>query len=141
MAILRGEYEWNSNKLLLSREKICAIYSKKDKDRPLHDISFIGRKTDMEFERELAQWLHENGLQTKNYNFYVDNISTCVEMVKRGLGWAIVPEICLKDFDGCIRPLFFANGEPFVRSTYILFSENASMLPQVKAFIDLVRNS
>jgi DNA-binding transcriptional LysR family regulator len=141
VAILRGEYEWNSNKLLLSREKICAIYSQKDKDRSLHDIPFIGRKTDMEFERELTQWLHENGFQTKNYGIYVDNITTCVEMVRRGLGWAIVPEICLKDFDGCIKPLFFANGEPLVRSTYILYSENISMLPQVKAFIDLVKNS
>jgi DNA-binding transcriptional LysR family regulator len=141
IAILRGEYDWNSNKLLLSREKICAIYSEKDKDRSLHDIPFIGRKTDMEFERELTQWLHENGFQTNNYGIYVDNITTCVEMVKRGLGWAIVPEICLKDFEGCIKPLYFANGEPLVRSTYVLYSENASLLPQVKAFIDLVKNS
>lgn len=141
VAILRGEYQWNSNKLLLSREKICAICSKEDKAHSLHDIPFIGRKTDMEFERELTQWLYENGFQTNNYGIYVDNINTCVEMVKRGLGWAIVPEICLKNFDGFIKPLFFANGEPFVRSTYILYSENASMLPQAKAFIDLVKNS
>lgn len=141
LAILRGEYEYKSNKLLLSRENICLICSQKDKDRSLHDIPFIGRNTDMELERELAQWMHENGFQTKHYGIYVDNITTCVEMVRRGLGWAIVPEICLSNFDGCIRPLFFANGEPFVRSTYIMYSENASKLPQFKAFIDLIKNS
>jgi len=52
----------------------------------------------------------------------------------------IVPEICLKDFKGNIRPLFFANGEPFLRSTYIMYSSQILALPQVKAFIDLIKN-
>lgn len=62
-------------------------------------------------------------------------------MVKRGLGWSIVPEICLKDFDGIAEPLVFENGEPFVRSTYIMYNNNVMELPQVKAFIDLLKNS
>lgn len=141
IAILRGEFEWNRQKLLLSRENICAIYSKKDSDVSPHEIPFIGRSTDMDLERELALWMRENGFPAKNHRIYVDNISTCVEMVKRDLGWSIVPEICLKDFDGRIEPLYFSNGEPFVRSTYLLCSENAALLPQMKAFIELVRNS
>ena len=28
-------------------------------------------------------------------------------MVNQGLGWAIVPEICLKNFKGQIKPLVF----------------------------------
>lgn len=141
VAILRGEYAWKGSKLLLDREHICAICSEEHKDLSLQDIPFIGRKTDAEFEKELALWMHENDFQTEDYGIYVDNIATCVEMVRRGLGWGIVPEICLNDFNGCIRPLYFSNGEPFVRSTYIMYSENALLLPQVKAFIDLVKNS
>lgn len=141
VAILRGEYEWKSNKLLLSRENMCVIRSLQDKERPLQEMPYIGRNSDVESEREMGQWMHENGLHPKNYSIHVDNISTCVEMVKRGLGWAIVPEICLKDFDGHVEPLAFADGEPFVRSTYILYSEQALMLPQVKAFVDLIRKN
>lgn len=140
VAILRGEYdEWNGEKILLDREKICAIYNQQDENTTLSEIPFIGRKTDTELERELMQWMHENNIPVEGHGIYVDNITTCVEMVRRGVGWGIVPEICLKDFKGCIRPLFFANGEPLVRSTYIMFSSQILDLPQVKAFIDLIK--
>ena len=140
VAVLRGEYDdWKGEKILLSREKICAIHNR-DATKSLTEIPFIGRKTDVEFERDLARWLHENNIRTEENGICVDNITTCVEMVRRGLGWAIVPEICLKDFTGYVRPLFFANGEPLIRSTYIMYSRQILALPQVKAFIDLIKN-
>lgn len=141
VAILRGEYNWKGEKFLLGREKICAIYNPQDEDKSLSEIPFIDRKTDAEFERSVAHWLHENNIHPQKHGVYVDNIITCVEMVRRGLGWAIVPEICLKDFKGCIRPLFYTNGEPFLRSTYLMYSSQALVLPQVKAFIDLIKNA
>lgn len=141
VAILRGEYDdWKGEKILLDREKICAIYNQQDENTSLSKIPFIGRKTDIELERELTHWLDENNIRAVGHGIYVDNITTCVEMVRRGLGWGIVPEICLKDFKGCIRPLFFANGEPLLRSTYIMYSSQILALPQVKAFIDLIKN-
>ena len=60
-------------------------------------------------------------------------------MVKNGLGWSVLPEICLKDYSGIVRPLSFADGEPFVRSTYLLYTDQAAQLQQVKAFVDLVK--
>ncbi len=141
VAIIRGEYEWSGEKILLARENVCAIRSKKDENRSLRTLPFIGRKTDIQFERELATWMREKSIQPKNNGVFVDNISTCVEMVQRGLGWSIVPEICLDHFDGIIQPLIFDNGEPFVRSTYIMYNSNAMELPQVKAFIDLIKHS
>ena len=71
---------------------------------------------------------------------YVDNINTCVEMVNQGLGWAIVPEICLKNFKGQIKPLVFKNAEAFTRSTYLLYSNSVSKLPQVREFIKIIQN-
>lgn len=141
VAVLRGEYPWKGNKLLLEREKICAILNLKDKGRNLKDIPYIGRQSDSVFEREIAQWMHENHLQAEQHGIYVDNITTCVEMVSRGIGWAIVPEICLGNFTGEIRPLSFHNGEPFVRSTYLMYTDHAISLPQVEAFINTIRNT
>ena len=34
---------------------------------------------------------------------------------------------------------FFANGEPLTRSTFIMYAKQALELPQVRAFIDLIR--
>ncbi len=141
IAIVRGEYPWKDHKILLDRENICVICSDIYRDQPLEQVPYIGRRTDAAFEREVAQWMRENHLHPDIRGIYVDNIITCVEMVKRGLGWAIVPEICLKNFTGYSRPIFFENGEPFVRSIYLLYTETVSTLPQVHAFIDIIRNN
>ena len=137
IAIVRGSYDWKGGKTLLSTENICAVLSKEDKDRALSDIPYIGRKTDAAFDFEITQWMRENNLKPET-GIYVDSIETCTEMVKRGLGWAIVPEICLKDFDGEVRRLKFSDGSAFIRPTYLLYSEEAGKLPQVTAFIETV---
>lgn len=140
IAVVRGDYPWKGEKILLDRENICAIKSKNNQGKSFSELPYIGRKTDLAFERELLQWMHENGYSDQSNGLYVDNITTCVEMVKLDGGWAIVPEICLKDFEGDIVPLKFANGEPFVRPTYLMFSDIVLELPQIKAFIDQLRN-
>lgn len=137
VAIIRGDYSWTEGRILLLRDRICAITSSVDKDRNLRDIPYIGRKSDLGYERMVSQWLREHDLQPKTYGIHVDNLTTCVEMVSRGLGWAIVPDICLGTFSGEIHPLSLSNGEPMERLTYMFYSNDAIMYPQVKAFIDL----
>lgn len=138
VAIVRGDYPWKGERILLERETICVIYHEKFRGMSLAGIPYIGRKTDITFEREVARWMRENHLAPKQHGICVDSITTCVEMVNRGLGWAIVPEVCLQEFDYIVQPLNFHNGEPFVRSTYIMYFDTVLQLPQVKAFIDTV---
>lgn len=140
VAVVRGEFSWNENRILLEKENICLIYNNQDIGKDLSEFQYIGRKTDMTFEREMAQWLRENNLKIKKEGVYVDNINTCVEMVNQGLGWAIVPEICLKSFKGQIKPLVFKNGQAFTRSTYLLYSNSVAKLPQVREFIKIIQN-
>ena len=140
LAVLRGEYRWKGERLLLSREKLCIITDTADENRPLTDFPQISRRTDIELEREISQWMRENKIMPTTRGILVDNIATCVEMVRRGLGWCIVPEICLTDFSGSIRPMYFADGEPLLRSTYLMYSQNALQLPQVRAFVDIMKN-
>ena len=39
--------------------------------------------------------------------FVVDNIMVCREMVERGLGWALMPEVALDNFKGYVKPCTF----------------------------------
>ena len=138
LAVVRGSYGWKGEKLLLSTEDICAISAREDSGRPLSVIPYIARRTDPAFEREIMAWMRENDLHPEP-DIYVDSIETCAEMVMRGQGWAIVPEICLKNFDGDIRRLSFADGKPFIRPTYMLYSEEALRMRQVGAFVGTAR--
>ena len=115
---------------------ICAREFEK---KPLNEYLYISRKTDPTLEAMTLRWMNENRLGGQNAGFCVDSITACVEMVKRGLGWGIVPEIGLKGFDGCVRPCIFENGEPFVRKTYLMCQKEALALPQVNAFVELLK--
>lgn len=141
VGILRGEHaEWRGQHILLDREPICAITSQRDADKPLASLPQIHRQADIDMEREITQWMHENRISSSQNRIEVNSTATCIKMVERGLGWGIVPRICLDEFHGSIRPLYFSNNEPLIRSTYIMFAPQALELPQVRVFIDLIRS-
>lgn len=139
IAVLRGEYPWDGTQFLLSQENICLIYSPEYKNVPLSDYLYIDHRTDSTLASLMARWRFEHGVTGDAGSFVVDNITSCLEMVKRGLGWALVPEIALDDFDDCICPCTFENGEPFVRRTYIFCQRDATALPQVQLFMDALK--
>ena len=139
VAVLRGEYPWDGIQFLLSQEHICLICKEEYRDTPLSDYLYISHKTDTAQTAMIARWLHEQGIGPRADGLCVDNITTCMEMVRRGLGWALLPEIALEGFEGCIRPCTFQNGEPFTRRTYMFCQQEAKALPQVQAFIELLK--
>ena len=134
IAIMRGECDWDEGKILLEREAVCLIRSHANADVPLDQLRYIGRDANPEHQSMKARWLMEHKLEPAS-SLNVDGLSTCVAMVKAGLGWSIVPEICLSYFDGIAEPLFFADGTPLTRSTYLLYRKRESELPQVREFI------
>ena len=58
-------------------------------------------------------------------------------MIAAGIGWSILPEICLSREDGLWKmPLQFNDGTPFTRTTTVYYQEDYALLPQVKLFLD-----
>ena len=105
----------------------------------LNNLPYITRETDTNMEHAVIRWLNENNLsQNIKSDITVDGIQTVVNMVKENLGWAIVPEICLENFTGTVKPLFFNDGMPLERSTYLLYQPNLKVLPQIDAFIQFM---
>ena len=137
LAIVRGEYDWDEGKILLEREPVCLIRSRENADVPLNEMRYIGRDANPEHMSMKARWLMEHKMEPRS-QLNVDGLSTCVAMVQAGLGWSIVPEICLNYFDGISEPLFFADGTPLSRSTYLLYRKRESELPPVREVIRMV---
>ena len=138
VAILRGEFPWKGDQILLERENLCLIVGEENSGQPIEELpQVLHSETDMEWE--ISQWMRENHLTRHKNTITVNNVALCMEAVRNGLGWGIVPEICLNDFKGVIRPLYFSNGEPLQRSTYLMYPRPVLELPQTKAFIDMIR--
>ncbi len=136
IAIIRGDYKWEGFKTLLSREAMCVVFNKEFEGQDLSSYTYIDRGTDSVQYSLMAKWRHENGIKPSEHIIKVDSITSSMDLVKRGLGWSLIPEIALEDFDGCSIPCFFADGEPFVRSTFLYCKSNVYQLPQAKAFIN-----
>lgn len=135
IAILRGEYSWEDPMHLLSSEPMCLVCSRDNAGRPLSEYPYIGRHTDPVLTGKIQDWMGRRGLAGISPKIHVDDIDTCKEMTRHGLGWCILPRICLDDFDGYCEELLLADGTPFVRNTYVLYKKPYGHLPQIRMFL------
>lgn len=138
IAIMRGEMDWAGERILLSTEPMCLIYSHENAERPLASYNYISHHTDSSVLSDIERWASEQGLPLIGTKLWVDDINSCKEMAQCGIGWCILPKICLDDFDGEIHNLFFADGTPFLRNTYALLRESYARLQQVQLFVDIL---
>lgn len=137
--VVIGEDPWDEEKWLLRQERVCLIRPYETVDRPLSELPYIHREPEPMFGARVARWLRDNGLGAVEPTVTTLTVASCVELVKQGLGWGLVPESGLENFAGSITPCVFANGEPFERASWLLCRRDAMELPQVMAFVDVVR--
>lgn len=138
IAIIRGNYGWDGMKKLLSTEAMCVVYNKELDNRPLDSLTYIDRSTDSIQYAMMTKWRRENGLLKDSQMITMDSIASTMEMVKRSIGWALIPEVALENFKGCIRPCYFRNGELFTRQTHLYCRNEIANQPQIRAFIEEV---
>lgn len=140
LAIIRGNFAWNDASILLSSEPVCLVRSHDNAALPLSDYTYIGHHTDPDEERRIEQWLLENNV-TPNTRLWIDDISSCCEMAQAGVGWTIIPSICLDRFEGDVQPLSLRDGTPLLRNTYVLYRSSCYELQQVKLFLDILKEN
>ena len=138
LAIIRGNFVWNDASLLISSEPVCLVRSNELRDSSLSEATYIGHRTDPDEERRIEQWMIENQIAPNN-RLWIDDISTCREMAQAGVGWTIIPSICLDNFVGDIMPLSLQDGTLLLRNTYVLYRSAFAELQQVKLFISILQ--
>jgi len=137
MAVIRGEYAWRGGDMILSRDRHCLIKNRAHRDVPLNELTFLARESDAGYLSELSRWMNEKGIRPSRSELVINDVETIVTMVMKGVGWSVVPEICLGRFDGIVEPVAFRDGNGFGRQTHILYSHNYLALPQARAFVEV----
>ena len=139
LGILRGNHDWYGKKQLLHKEKLCLISSEEVEMEKLPDLPFINYKTDTSLDNLIKGWWHDRYSKPPFITMETDRQQTCKEMVKNGLGIAIVPEICLEPSDNLYNyELLYRSGDPVERNTWIMYSEDSLQLSTVKSFIEFL---
>jgi DNA-binding transcriptional LysR family regulator len=141
IGFVRGEYGWPSEKLLLFEEKMYVSYNKTISMLELPHIPRINYRNDYSVQLVLDKWWNENFSVPPHIGMEVDKVDTCKEMVVKGLGYAFLPEMILKDDDELHNiEMGHRSGKPILRSTWMFYHRETMELNLVRAFYDFVRN-
>lgn len=141
IAIIRGNYSWDDGSLLLSSEPVCLVRNTENANRPLTEYSYIGHHTDPDEEKRIELWALDHGVSIQNTKLWIDDIASCREMAQVGLGWSILPNICLDNFPGVVTPLYMKDGTPLLRNTYVLYRSSYYQLQQVQLFLNILKKN
>ncbi|MCF2649055.1 MULTISPECIES: LysR family transcriptional regulator [Bacillaceae] len=153
VAIVRGDYNWSDGKYLLSEENVCIIANEPIDVKKLPRMPMINRKEPKvllkyktspynPFEQSVEYWWNQRFIEPPIVTMKVDSYETCKEMVKKGLGYAIIPSVFLKQTDDLYNaPLIFKNGQEMKRRTWMYYREESMSLATVAEFVRYMKKS
>lgn len=155
LAIVRGEFHWFDAKYLINEGYISVISQEKielDKLPELPRINYKVQKltgkssssyihSHSSLSRTIEDWWYEKFKVAPYITMQVDTYETCKEMVRNGLGYAIIPSMFVKPEDGLHQiHLVRDNGEPIKRDTWMLYRETSLQYTVVNRFVSYIKN-
>ncbi|AGT32398.1 hypothetical protein M493_10685 [Geobacillus genomosp. 3] len=142
VGIVRGNHDWDGPKILISEEKIYVVSKYRIDLSNLPAIPRVNYTTDPSLKSIIDSWWKEIFDIPPNITMEVDLIDTCREMVIHGLGYAILPGICLKGLDNLYKyEITSKDGSPIYRRTWLIFRNSTLDLSKVSAFVDFVQTN
>lgn len=144
LAILRGDYEWPDYKHLIREEDLCIVSKGKVniEDLPQLPCIKVNYPASKNFSHKLENWWFERFNSPSLINTEVNDFQTALELVKKGLGFAIVPKIFLSGYDDLHhQALVTKHGKPVTLSTWLFCTNESAELPLVKKFIDHIKDT
>lgn len=139
IGIMRGDYNPTGQRILLSHEKIYVVSKEPIELEQLPSLQAIAYDTDISLKTTIEQWWNMHYHVPQKIAIYTDRSDTCKEMAINGLGYAILPEICLHDAPLYKVPLTDQEGEPIYRDTWLAYPNHLAGLKQVEAFVDFLK--
>ncbi len=138
-AIVRGEYAWRGGNMILSEDQHCLVINQAHDRSALNELTFISRESDAGYMADLGAWMSEQDLRPSKSDLIINDVETILTLVNQGVGWSVLPGICLGRFQGTAEPIRFKDGRNFSRNTHILYRSDYFALPQVQAFVEVAK--
>ncbi|GGB00943.1 LysR family transcriptional regulator [Macrococcus hajekii] len=140
VSIIRGAEIMNMNNEIFLEDKHYFIYPKAKADQ-LEMLPFIEFQADTAYLKEIELWYTEQFHQLYIPKIRTDQIATCKALLLSGVGMTVLPEIVIGDIDKnqFEVKLLSAGQQPLLRRTYMSYDNDVLALPQVEAFISLMK--
>ncbi len=139
LVILREDLEWNHYKRCITSENVSLVSKFPLEFSNLLQLPRIDYKTNPSLKSLIDEWWKQNFDAPPTIIMEVDSSETCVEMVKAGLGYAILPELPLKANKELIyAPLLNKQNSPIKRHSWIYGADEAKNYITVRKFIEFL---
>ncbi|MBO8156921.1 MAG: LysR family transcriptional regulator [Bacillaceae bacterium] len=140
LCIVRGEKIPHLNGYELFSDNLYLVEKKKEGSIH-HEKPLIEFQSDPTFHSTVNEWfINHSSSFSFSRKIKVDQIETCKQLMSKGLGMAVLPEIAIRDLkreEYHFIPLMI-NKKQLSRKTWVCFTEDARKLPQVQAFLEIV---
>jgi DNA-binding transcriptional LysR family regulator len=140
IGFVRGNYSWPDQKFLLFNENVVIASKSKITVEQLPDLPRVDFGTDHLFKSLVDNWWNNNYTKPPQVIMKVDRGDTCREMVTRGIGYSIMPNLFFQDEPDVFQiPLKDKDGAPILRPTWMFYHESSMEQNVVKAFVDFIK--
>lgn len=140
VALIRGYNHWHEQAMLVCEESIYIVSKNPIELENLPNESMIYYKMDSYLRNIVDEWWRERFSVPRNSSMTVDSLETSKEMARIGLGYTILPGICLNEEDGMhVQSIKRLSGESIKRQTWAYCRDETLDFSAVKSFIDFLK--
>ena len=139
IGFVSSDYGWPDRKQLLFEESIYVASATAIRLEDLPGLPRIDYLTDGLIKASIDGWWREHFHQSSYIAMEVDKLATCKEMVRHGLGYAIMPDRILSDTPELRQiQLVHKDGSPVLRKSWMIYREEDLEMKALTAFVDFV---
>lgn len=140
VTIVRGEKSKDNTSILLFKDPLYIFDTEPFESRTVKDRPLISFKSDDSLQDLINHWLFYHQKEIKAMQkISVDQIETCKQFMKQGLGMAILPKsVSHTLMEKYPHVPLQVEGEAITRETWLSYQPGVRNLPQVNSFIELL---
>ena len=139
LGFVSSDYGWSDCRQLLFEESIYIASADAISLENLPALPRIDYQSDGLIKAMIDGWWRENFSVPPHVTMEVDKLATCKEMVKHGLGYAVMPSRILNDTPQLRRILLTdRTGQPILRKSWLIYQQESLEIKALAAFADFV---
>ncbi|MFU2016216.1 LysR family transcriptional regulator [Peribacillus butanolivorans] len=147
IGIVTGDYNWFEEKVLLYQDPLTIISKEQINIKNIPNLPRVdyvpnnltnkSQKPSNPLTKLIENWWQESFNAPPLINMVVDKVETCKEMVKKHLGYSIIPRSCIRESDDFYTyDLKDENDNPIYRKTWMVYRKSSLELSAVNKFVD-----
>lgn len=139
LAFIREDHGWSGIKRLLFTEHLLIASHDAFSIEDMPRLPQIHHTNDQSNQMLINNWWVEHFNVPPQIGMMVDHVDTCLEMIKKGLGYGFLPSRIVQRVDGLhTKKMRYRSGKLLERSTWMIFKEETANLRLIQEFFNMV---